>query len=249
MRNASRALVLAALGCYMSMSFAQQPPGAAPSAPAAAPAAPQRPASMSTSITTVQDLLTLENALAVKQALKQRVDAGLASPEAPAATKSQVVVAAPPMTANVDAIFGTGDHLRAHLTVMGQPFTNVTVGSRVKTCEVVRIADRCVVMRPAPGVPNAPACPAACWTGVPPAPPVMASGVPGMPGGMPGSPLPMPMPTGGQVAMQAPQSVPVQAVPTPPPTSAASGATQTALPAGLTSPAPQGQQPAAGAPR
>jgi hypothetical protein len=211
MQSANRAFVIGAITALCAAIGHAQPaaPQSSASAPVTAAAAtPQRPGSMVSSILTVEELLRLENAFAMKQAHKQRAEAGLAGPEV--AVKSAGRPAAPPMTASVDAIFGTNDNLRAHIVVDGQTFQNVGAGSPVKECEIERIANHCVIFRSVPVRAGSrvagPLCPTACWTGIK-APPATLFGtggpLPAMPGGMPGGPLPSPMSQAQPPALQA----------------------------------------------
>ncbi|MEJ8837671.1 hypothetical protein [Ramlibacter sp. AN1133] len=207
MRSAS--VILAALAVACVQGVLAQPGASSPAVqPLTAPAAaavlpsPKPSESMTGSVTTVGELLKVENQLALKAAQKAKQDAGLgAAPVAVEPGKLSKPLPPPPVLVQVDSILGTGSALRANLMVGSESFENVRPGSRIATCEIVRIENRCVVLRPVelPGKAKGPACPTACWTGVKPVAPVMSAGAPGMPGaplpaGTPGMPLPAPMP-------------------------------------------------------
>lgn len=211
MRNADLTTITACLAAalFAGAAHAQAPaaPAAQPAAAASgAPAAPAvRPASMGSSVTTVGSLVMLENAVAMKAAQKARVDAGLAAPEQPSSAGKAGPAPVQSINAEVLAVFGPADNPRAHISVDGQTFDNVTPGANVRGCVVERITPRCVVFRGAAApvgtakgasaAPSGPVCPQACWTGVP-RPPVLAGGPgqPPLPPGIAGMPLPAPMP-------------------------------------------------------
>lgn len=194
------ALVLACAGWAQAQGAAAQPPSVPASNAPATPAAAQPTDSMNASVTTVGELLKVENQLALKQAMKARVEAGLAAPDVPMQIKGAKLPAPPAPTVLVDSIFGVGNSLRANLTVGADSFENVAPGSRVQGCEIERIESRCVVMRPARKIGARAACSTVCWTGVRALAPVAlgagsrpgAAGEPPIPAGGPGMPLPVP---------------------------------------------------------
>jgi hypothetical protein len=213
--------IIAALGC-ISLAC-----GSALSQPQATSSAPATPASVSSSVLTVGDLVMLENAAAMRAAQKARVDAGLVVGEQPKMMAKAGPAPAPVINVEVLAVLGTEGNLRAHLSSEGQLFYNVTPGTNVRGCSVELITPRCVVFsspasevvlsQPGAGkrkskatqpVSSAPTCPQSCWTGV--QRPQMGMPGPGMPGsvvGMPGMPMPMPSPVVGA----APPALPGQA--------------------------------------
>jgi hypothetical protein len=203
MRNAKAIFISALLAA--GLASAQTARLAAPVASApdvgSGVALPQLKGSLGSSVTTVEELLRLENEATIKAAQKARVDSGLSGgaasgPTNGAANSGQSSVARvmrpvePKMIVSVDAVFGLGDSLRADLTVDGQPRANSKVGARVGKCEIEKIANRCVVLRPQNKSTPADQCPTTCWTGLPTAPP--PAGAP-LPSGMVGAPLPVPL--------------------------------------------------------
>lgn len=173
------------------------------------------------SIATVSELLTREN------------QAVLSKGKAPESLISRVVANSPgiakpqPIVVTVNAVYGTGDLLKADLNVNTQPMT-VSVGSVLNKCLVTSIVGKCVRMdmvKTANAMPMSPKagkpvkalpvkaapskvvavsspniCPVeTCWVGAPYAASSRnAADASGGPGLPPGSPRPMaPLPPGG----------------------------------------------------
>lgn len=225
--NDLRALALtAALLAALSAAHAQQNQAAtgAMSAPGVGAAAKQAPApvaskaALGSSITTVEQLLQVENALARQQAEKTKINAGLGKPQAAgvagaSGTTAKSVPA--PMVVLVRSIYGRGEDLRANLMVDGTEFNGVRPGAQLKSCVVERITPGQVQLRPMQvadkvAARKQTACPSANWTGVNAAPAMAASGMGvtlgqpfnslsgRMPAGgapLPGGPLPSPVPS------------------------------------------------------
>lgn len=195
----------AILACGSSQSQTQ-------SAPASA-----APASVTSSVMTVGNLIMLENAAAMRSIQKARSDAGLVSAEQPRLMTKAGPTPAAAINVDVLAVLGTEGNLRAHLSADGQFFYNATPGTNVRDCVVEIITPRCVVFsslaseivtaKPAAGRGKAkstesafsgPTCPQSCWTGVQrPQMAMPGSGMPGAMVGMPGTPMPMPSPVVG----------------------------------------------------
>lgn len=203
---------LATLAAFMvcaASALAQAPAQPAPPAvagPAGLPAAPSArpfptPSALGESVLTVEQWLSAENEIARAEVQKARIAAGLTKPVAFKGPNKPV-----PLDVTVESIFGHSGALKATLrTADGQRFEGVGPGSRVKNCEVVRIVDRCVVLR-APAISGrraaGPTCPTACWTGERPQP--AAAALAGMPPLPPGGPAGMPLPTPQPPATPAP---------------------------------------------
>lgn len=130
------------------------------------------------SVTTVNELLKREN----DQLRRPKVDA--------AAMKAAPAHVAPrPMDLQVSSIYGSPSSLRADLLIDGVDMQGVARGSRVQSCVVVEIANKCVKLAPAT---KGASCASACWTGEV-SRPVMSS-MPGIPSGVPTGLIPMPAP-------------------------------------------------------
>lgn len=169
---------------------------------AVAQSAPARPpSSLVSSVITVEELIKVENANALESARQARIASGMAAPEAGSKAGP---VAPRPLVVNVETIYGVPGALRAHLSSNGRTYEGVSNGSKIQSCEIESIAGRCVVLKPAVGAKVAPnMCPTSCWTGVlpgptpqalaaaaggplpppgvPPRPPITASGTPPLP--------------------------------------------------------------------
>ncbi|MDB5858865.1 MAG: hypothetical protein JWQ76_2554 [Ramlibacter sp.] len=151
-------------------------------APAAAttgqpPRAAVKSSTFGQSVFTVEELLRLENELVLHEAEHTRSAASPSPPAAPVLQRLDKLAAAP-LVLSVDAIMGVGDTLRADLSSPdGESFANLRPGSRLRDCEVERIANRCVVFRPVSrrGRRAPAACPSVCWTGLQPAAPMPAT--------------------------------------------------------------------------
>lgn len=165
---------------------------------------------------TVEQWLAAENDVARKEAQKSRIAAG--------AEQLPVVARGPqgpaPQVVTVNSISGLGDALRAEITTPdGQTWANVGPGTRVRSCEVERIAGACVVFKPAAAnkaKSSAAICPTACWTGDRPAPQFAPFGTPGLPGQPAGLSGPLPPGGPGQSGMPLPMPAPMPApIPAP----------------------------------
>jgi hypothetical protein len=126
------------------------------------------------SVVTVDELLRLENDRAREAVRRSREQAGLgALPPGPLPLSGANRLQAPASALTVESISRLGDAaVRVSLSVDGRRIDAATVGTRVGSCEIVRVAGACIHLVPVAVKPPRPipadSCPAACWTGLPP---------------------------------------------------------------------------------
>lgn len=149
-----------------------------------------------------QDASSIKSSIETVDQLIKKENADLLARSRPAADPllSSSVARSRPVAPSVvvSSIYGASGRLKADVSVNGDSSEALTVGSRVGSCLVREIANRCVVLVPSSRGTSASMCPTACWTGeIPMQQAIM--GFPGVqPGGSPvgGQPMPAPLPMG-----------------------------------------------------
>ena len=139
---------------------------------AMASASGQTPAASSASarennITTVDELLRVENVKALEQSRKNVQALGLEGSLTDGATSKKGAGASPPASLFVDSISGVGQDLRADVSYNGLRYERVRVGTQIGPCQVGSLLDRRVTMRLVDKKSRADQCPSAYWTGKP----------------------------------------------------------------------------------
>lgn len=140
---------------------------AAQSAPATAntkDAAPRSKAAEN-SVTTVDELVKIENAEALAKARAAAVASGAIKSARPSNAPTKPPPP-PPADVKVSAIYGMKDSLRTDIEINGHRYPNLRGGSTAGSCEVVEVFNRCVTLRPANKTVGASQCPSTCWTGI-----------------------------------------------------------------------------------
>lgn len=118
---------------------------------------------MTESVVTVDQLVSIENKVALAKAKKEAEAAGLIGAESDK-TKTTQIVAVPPATFNVMSVYGIEGNLRANANYNGQIYEGLRVGAPVGKCSVTNIAPRSVKLSPAGGISSS-QCPIGVWTG------------------------------------------------------------------------------------
>lgn len=152
------------------------------------------------SVITVEELLKIDNAQALKKTTEDAIKAGvLEPPKAVGTTKEEVPL--PRWT--VLSISGLGNALTADLKMDDTVASGVTAGTKVGVCEIVRVENTCVTLKGAGKKVRKGECPASvCWTGEElalelappqqqPAAPSQQAGKP-LPAPLPAAPMPLP---------------------------------------------------------
>lgn len=149
-----------------------------------------------------QDASSVKSSIETVDQLIKKENAELLARSQPAAAPSlpgSVARARPGApTVVVSSIYGTSGRLKADLSVNGVASDALAVGSKVGSCQVREIANKCVVLVASSRATPASMCPTSCWTGKVPMQQATMD-LPGMrlsdlPVG--GRPMPAPLPKG-----------------------------------------------------
>lgn len=119
------------------------------------------------SVLTVDELLKIDNDQALEKARSEAIKAGFLQPAKKSNAKGDSVIVIPAPVWKLKSIFGTFDRLKADVSVDGVTTTNIRIGSKVASCDVVVIDNFCIQLAPETKKTKKDACPArVCWTGI-----------------------------------------------------------------------------------
>lgn len=139
-------------------------------------------------ISTVNELLKIENAKAMDQSKKEAEALGLTS-RASTSKNGATTSVRPPATLIVDSISGVGDQLRADVSYNGMRYERMLTASHIGPCRIESVKGRRVTLARTGKKVRADQCPFADWTGGPNPAERDAASI-----NVVSSPLPMPLP-------------------------------------------------------